>query len=155
MEPMRYYTATITATGLREGEDGGKMCIVIEATTEEGESGTAFLYCTPKAWQYTEEKLTKLGWDPQRNGLRFEELNGEGSPLIGQPCRLRMKEEEYNGETKRKYDIFGGGFVERMEPAKASSFAARLRSSIMAGGAVMPPNGHDAPPPDDLDDIPF
>lgn len=151
MEPMKYYPATITATGMQGGDDKTKA-IVIEAQTEDGETGTAFLYCSPKAWPYTEEKLAKLGWDPAKNGYRFEELNGDSSPLIGAPCRMRMKEEEYNGKMTRKYDIFGGGFIERMEPAAAQSFAAQLRAEVLGGG-----NGgsmSDALPPPD-DDIPF
>lgn len=154
MEPMKYYPATVSATGLKGGEDGKKMCIVVEAQTEDGETGTAFLYCSPKAWPYTEERLAGLGWDPAKNGYRFEELNGESSPIIGAPCRLRMKIEMYEGKEQRRFDIFTGGLIERMEPAAAQSFAARLRAEVLGGGGGMPPNGHDAPPPPD-DDIPF
>lgn len=137
MEPMKYYNATVTATGLNEKE-GKSMAIAIEAQTEEGDTGTAFLYCSDKAWPYTEEKLAALGWDPAANGYRFEELNGAASPLIGAPCRMRMKEEEYNGEIKKKFDIFAGGPVRTLEQAEARSFGDRLRAQVLGGAAPAP-----------------
>lgn len=133
MEPMKYYNATVTATGLNEKE-GKSMAIVIEAQTEDGETGTAYLYCSDKAWPYTEEKLSALGWDPAQNGYRFEELNGDGSPLIGAPCRMRMKLEMYEGKEQRKYDIFAGGPVRTLDQSEARSFGDRLRAQVLGGG---------------------
>ena len=133
-----YYDGTVVATGVVDGdaEKGTADSISVEVELTTGTHVTSFFSCSDRAWPYTEEKLTKLGWDATARGFRFEELNGDSSPLIGVPCRVRLKTEEYMGKTRQKADVFppGGGGVKTREPGEAASFADRLRRRILGGG---------------------
>jgi hypothetical protein len=127
-----------------------------------GNTITAYLFLTDKAWPYTEEKLTTLGWEPIKRGYRFEELNLDPSPIVGSYVEIVNDEETYNGKTrvKVKYINPTGGRIERMEPAQAMAFADKLRQRILKGAPAPAPAAKQErfgtevrPPPDD--DIPF
>lgn len=153
-----YYDGKIVATGFSGGDEGKAEAIVIESEiTETGDRFRSYLYCSERAWPYTEEKLAKLGWDATAHGFRFEELNGDDSPLIGAPCTVRLKSEEYDGKMRQKADVFapGGGGVKRLESGEAASFADRLRRRILGGGGGLSeaPRANGAAAAQD--DIPF
>ena len=60
---------------------------------------TIRLFSSSKAWPYTKEKLQNLGFD----GDDFP------SELYEQGLRLNCNHETYEGETKERWDIPGGG----------------------------------------------
>ena len=124
------HDVTITATALVE--KNGEVQINVSMLQEEtNDTITAYLHTTEKSWPHTEKKLRACGWDAVENGYRFEELNAEPSPLVGNRVNITVDAETWEGQTRNKVGFINPiGGVERMEPAEAQSFAAQLRARI-------------------------
>lgn len=151
----------VQATGLTE-KNGNLQINVGFVQPETGDTITAYLHTTDKAWPYTEEKLRNMGWDPVVYGYRFEDLNMDPSPMQGFKAQIVVEAETYEGKTRHKVKFINapGGGIQRLEPAEAQSFAAKLRARLTGqshlaparpprggGGAMQAPAGED--------DIPF
>lgn len=135
------YDVTVTGSALGESKENKTPQIIIEFEDHEGARICAYLFLSDNAWQYTEEKLRTLGWDPQRNGLRFEELNADPSPIVGHKVQIVLNEDTYNGKRSLKVAYInppGGGIRERMPAAEAKSFADRLRKRLANYGGPPP-----------------
>jgi hypothetical protein len=135
------HEVVVTTTGLQEKENG--LTITVGFEDVDGNTITAYLYTSEKAWPYTEKKLQTLGWDPLQNGFRFEELNTEPSPIAGKAVQIVVADEEYDGKLRSKVQFINppGGGVERLAPEEAKSVAARLRARLTGSGtakAAMP-----------------
>lgn len=159
----------VTATALAETKNGTGQ-IVVGFEDNEGNSISAYLFTSDKAWEYTAEKLKVLGWDPVANGYRFEDLNLDPSPIAGNEVDIVTEEEQFEGKWRMKVKWINapGLGVERMQPAQASSFAETLRARLLRGATATAgtPRGNysrrgngsprypDSVPPTD-EDVPF
>lgn len=98
---------------------------------------TVFMYLSDAAWPYTSEKLQKLGF------------NGDfDNPTISQQqVSLELTHESYNGQTKERWSIAGGGSFEA-EPA-GNDVTRRLNALWKNdnGGPKAKPAGRQAAPP--------
>jgi len=122
----------VSETGLVKTQKGD-MQIVVKFENAEGDSITAYLATSEAAWPYTQDKLANMGWDPVSNGFRVEDLNESPSPIHGNQCQIVVKEEEFEGKTRKKVSFInppGGMPIERMESSEAQRFAAQLRSRL-------------------------
>ena len=149
----------VVATALSE-EAGKADTILVQFVDEHGDGITAYLFCSEKAWPYTEEKLQTLGWDAMARGYRFEELNDDPSPLLGHKAQIVVEAETFEGKTRSKVRFINraGGHIERMAPSEANTFAKRLRDRILKGTVTSTntaPTKPRAAAPADTDDIPF
>lgn len=158
-----YRDVEVSATGLTE-KNGSMQINVQFLEPETGDTITAYLFTTDKAWPYTEEKLRNIGWDPVSYSYQFEDLNQDPSPLRGNKANILVESETYNGEARNKVKFINapGGGMKRMEDAEAVDFAAKLRARLTGqsysapaqtrrpggGGTMQAPSGAD-------DDIPF
>lgn len=127
----------VTATALAETKTGVGQ-IVVGFEDGDGNTISAYLFTSDRAWEYTAEKLKTLGWDPRENGYRFEDLNTEPSPIAGNEVDIVTEEEEYEGKRRMKVKWINapGLGVERMQPAEAASFADKLRRRLLNGGGA-------------------
>jgi hypothetical protein len=124
----------VLSTALSISQKSGAQQIVVQFENDQQDTITAYLSCSDAAWQYTEEKLRAIGWNPVDHGYRFEELNQEPSPCAGNQCQITIQQEEYEGRKRLKVGFInppGGLPVERMEQAEAQAFAAQLRARLL------------------------
>lgn len=144
----------VVSTQLGTSGADQKQQIEVTFMDPEGDTITAYLFCTDAAWPYTAEKLGKMGWDPEARGYAFEELNEDPSPLRGWRGDIVCKSETYNGEAKLKVQFINAlgetGGRERMNPGAAADFASRLRAKLGVSGRVSKGSR-----PRPADDIPF
>ena len=130
------YAVQIKQTALNESKNTKAMQITVTfADVVNGDTITAYLPTSEKAWPYTEEKLRACGWDPAANGYRFEELNDDPSPIAGNDVEIVVDLETWDNKTEPRVkfiNVPGGGF-KRMESSEASSFADRLRRQLGVG----------------------
>lgn len=147
------FDVKVVRTGLGEAGEGKNPQIIVQFEDEEGNTISAYLFCTEKAWPYTEEKLQNMGWDPVQHGYRFEELNEDPSPIAGNAAEIVTDEETYDGKTRTKVKFINppGGRIERMEAGEAQAFAAKLRQRLLGGNSQQA----DQPPPPSDEDVPF
>lgn len=130
----------VTATALAETKTGVGQ-IVVGFEDSDGNTISAYLFTSDKAWEYTAEKLKTLGWDPRENGYMFEELNADPSPIAGNEVDIVTEEEEYEGKRRMKVKWINapGLGVERMQPAEAATFAMTLRNRLLRGSTTAGP----------------
>lgn len=163
------YFGTIKKAVTSQSSKGNpQMCITFDVTDfgvgEGWESirpieRTIFLSLTDGAWEYTERKLTNLGFNGNFDAPVFTE----------ESANLEMKVEEYQGKMKEKWDIAGGSFeatpasadVTRNLNAKWKAKAAPVASAKPKGKPNAPPAqkpvtaGTTTERPGSDDDIPF
>ncbi len=156
----RHDVSVVRSALAESGEHKDTPQIIVQFQDLNNDTITAYLFCTEKAWPYTAEKLCTLGWDPVKRGYRFEELNADPSPIVGNFVEIVVDEEEYEGKKRNKVKFINptGGRIERMEPAAAVSFAERLRRRILQGASAPIGERFDnrvSPPPAADEDIPF
>lgn len=156
------HDAKVIRTGLTDDSDNKTPSVVVQFENAAGDTISAYLFLSDRAWPFTQEKLETLGWDAVKQGYRFEEFNDDPSPVVGKFAEIVVDEETYEGKTRNKIKFINpiGGRIERMEPQKAQAFASRLRSRLLnASGAVQVPAGQRSQRPagsqPDTDDIPF
>ena len=161
------YTVRVTTTALGESKQKASPQIIVGfADVVNGDTITAYLSCSEKAWQYTEEKLRNMGWDAAANGYRFEELNADPSPIAGNEVEIVVDLETYDNKTEARVKFINvpGGGIKRMDDGEASTFADRLRKQLGVSGSSsgrrLPrqTNSRSAAPaaePAPEDDIPF
>jgi hypothetical protein len=112
----------------------GTPCIDIEVQIENGETVTVHLYTSPDSVKYSMEKLARLGY------------NGVGDPctqVIGKPCRLSIKIEEYPAgsgkEGAPKYDFVRNDFAPKeVTGDEKSSMIAALEAAARDAGSFPP-----------------
>lgn len=149
---------TVVGSALGTSKNGSDQ-IIVTFRNAAGATISAYLSCSERAWPYTAEKLTTLGWDPQKNGYAFEALNADQSPIAGNEVQIVVNEEWYENRAVAKVAFInpcGGGPRERMDPHTAAAFGARLRARLrgQAGAGGARKADEPGPPPDD-DHIPF
>jgi hypothetical protein len=131
----------VTGSALVEKEGGDPTVqVYVQDTENADEIGTLYLSTSEAAWEWTEKKLTVLGWEPKANDYRFDYLNAEGeeNPLRGAEFDANVSERTYMGNDNKertgiRIDFVSlGGFAERMPPEKATAFAKQLRQRLIA-----------------------
>lgn len=158
------HDARVIRTGLIDDSEGKTPAVSVQFENATGDTITAYLFLSEKAWEYTQEKLATLGWEAAKQGGRFEQFNDDPSPIVGHDAEIVIEPETFEGKTRNKVKYINpiGGRLERMEPAAAMSFAARLRARLGVGGASapvadrrLPRQASTAKPAPENDDIPF
>ena len=155
--------ATVAALSLGKTSTG-KTQLAITFETTQGKL-TVYKYFTDAAMPYTEADLRTLGWDPQENGWRVDDLL-ESQEIVGNVCNLVCGYEDYNGKQTLKVKFIndvngGGGMNEKLSPDDAKAFTNSLRQQLgVTGGAKRKAAPKAKPParaaaPVDADDIPF
>lgn len=139
MREQGRYQGNITASVFAAAKNTGSPQFVIECevfTLDGTPSGTAKVYlsCSDKAWDYTEPKLKRLGFNGDFEKPEFS--NGQG-------INLTCKHEEYQGKQQEKWDL-GGGMPQPAGADVTKTFAARWKST---NGAAPKPAGRPTPPP--------
>lgn len=114
-----YYTGTISECVFAEGK-GGNVEVVLKFDLGDNTFRTVFLYTTDAAWPYTREKLERLGWNGNTESPEFS--NGEN-------VELACKHEDYQGETREKWDLAPG-----MKAAAPADKRKRLEALWRAKG---------------------
>lgn len=97
---------------------------------------TVFLSCTDAAWPYTEEKLDKLGFNGDFDNPAFTETEAD----------LECKIETYEGKTKDKWDLAGGGSFEPEPAPKDVTRQLGAKWKATRQPAAKPPAGRPKPP---------
>lgn len=87
---------------------------------------TINLYLSDNAWPFTKEKLERLGF----NGSFDDESMDFGDEPKTKGVELYVKHDEYDGKTREKWDLTGGGGFEHTPPAKdvTRKYAAKWRA---------------------------
>jgi hypothetical protein len=125
------------------------MCITFDVTHILGTSGewepagspaerTVFLYMTDASWPYTEEKLTALGFNGSFDDPKFSKEESE----------LRCTIKTYQGKSKEKWDIGGGGSFEAKPASKdvTRQLNAKWKAKTKAPSTTPKPPGKPAAP---------
>lgn len=129
-----------TALIEREGKDPN-VELYVQDVENPDEIGTIYLGTGDAAWEWTEKKLTHLGWAPKANDYRFDYLNpeeGEKGPLHGVEFDVDVQSKPYTGQDGKERDgiqinfVGLGGFSERMSAEKAAAFSKQLRARLIA-----------------------
>lgn len=139
------HEVTIQRTACGGGGQKAPYIAVLFADSK-GDTITGYFFLTGGAWQYTEEKLRTMGWDPAEHGNRFEELNTEPSPIKGNAVEIVNKEETFNGKPAVKVNYVNppGGRVERMDSSEARAWAEQVRQDLglrSEGGGLVAADG--------------
>ncbi len=132
--PGTYEDVEITGSALTKGKSTDDPVVEVYFLVE-GEPMTAWLYTTPKAWEWTEKKLRACGFDPAEHQFNLVALNldGDANPIKGNRTRIVVREEEYEGKIRPKIAFIGdfdGG--EKMPDAEAVQFTQALRQRLLA-----------------------
>jgi hypothetical protein len=131
------HVGEVIATGLKKASTGNVQ-VLIQFRDEEGNTITAYLATTDKAWEWTEKKLIACGWVPADNDYDLTKLNDIDCPVIGmKEIPFSVVEDTYEGKTNHKVDFIGEGGVginERMSGDEVKIFAAQLRTRLHAKG---------------------
>lgn len=128
----------VVATGLRKAKTGNVQ-VLIQFRDEEGNSITAYLATTEKAWPYTEQKLEACGFVMADNDNDLTKLNEPNNAIIGMkeiPFVVEQ-EKDLEGVMRNKVSWIGEGAVgisERMSIDETKVFAAQLRARLVAKG---------------------
>lgn len=128
---------------------------------------SVYLYLSDAALDMTTDVLTHLGYD--KESLRFLDPARDGYfNFAGKRCDLWCKIEEYNGDTKEKWQVsmplnrdvtpiddkelrrLDALFGKAIKTRKPSPAAPEPAAPVAAGAVT-----HQAPPPPTGDDIPF
>lgn len=115
--PAGLYHSTLKKGVTSKAKSGNpQMCLTFEVTHSWNGEGwddmmrpierSVFLSLTDAAWPYSEEKLTRLGFNGNFESPDFTETEAD----------LECKIESYQGKDKEKWDLAGGGSFEP-EPA--------------------------------------
>lgn len=153
------HEVTVKSTALANSSKGN-LQIVVEFENDAHDTISAFLATTEAAWQYTEEKLRTLGWDPAANGYRFEDLNNDPSPIALNQVQIVVDEEVYDGKRVKKVKFInqpGGKVLERLAETEATYFASLLRQRLTGSTrpGVAPPARQAQAAKRNDDEIPF
>lgn len=151
-----YPGVEIISSALQPGKGDDDPVIVLGfMDIQTQESINAYLYTTEKAWPYTRKKLEACGFNVADYDGDLSVLNGSDSPVVGKSVRLVVDEQEYEGKLRPKVVTIGDDvFAERMDPAAATEFTAKLRARLMTTGELKPttskkpaprPAGNDKP----------
>ena len=155
MPEVGEHVATITECKMAmTGGDVAKEQLALKWKFESGATMWSFnFFSSNKAFEITGKALKAIGWDPDKNGWRLNEINGT-DVLVGKQATVVLEDEEYNGKSVRKIrwinDLNGGGPARVMSPEDTSRFVASLQQR--AGSAAAP--FHDPKPVSDVD-VPF
>ena len=125
--------------------DGGheQLCITFKTIEEKPETVSYYqMFETDTNIDFARKALSALGWDPDANGWKIEELH-QTAKLVGKECSIAIAEEEYEDRSgnwkksrKVKYvNAGGGGLKNVMSSQDAKTFGSRLRARLMGGGA--------------------
>ena len=141
-------------TGSAFGLTGtGKDQLAIGFRCEDGEEITYYqMFESDGQVKYAERVLQTLGWDPLAHGWSVELLH-DSPALIGREVSLVIINDEYDGKLKRKVQFVnepgsGLGLRNKLTPAEAASFGARLRARLGISGTIAaPPVVRPAPTP--------
>lgn len=171
MIPVGKYKARATEGGLgltKGGREQVAVAMSIVDGDQAGNSLTWFGHFTPDTTSRTLESLRHLGWKSDD----LSDLDG----ILDNEVEIVVEHDVYNGKTSAKIawvNRLGTGLAlkERLDPAAAKAFAARMRGEVVAhnakakaaGGATpkhqersaAPRNGQQRPPFDSDDDVPF
>lgn len=120
----------------------------------DGWEGVWFGYCSPKAWENTIEQLRACGFEG-------DDVDQANSQDLGQPVRIVIEHEEYDGKTYARVGYIvesgSGALIESLEPLKPEemrNFAAEMKARMTGSGpAALPSSGRSGgdPGPSDAD----
>lgn len=139
----------ITFTVAHRAADGDWQKLPADA------KATVWLYLSENAWPYTEGKLKQLGFNGDFADPKF------GDHTIADGVQLQCKHEEYEGKTKDKWELFGGGGPSKADQSLTQILSARWKQNngSKPAGKPLPPKRAAAPSPAPQDlkpaDIPF
>lgn len=117
---VRYLPGTVgSVTPCLIGKEGSeKPVIVAEVTTAEG-THEVYLYLSQGALPYTVEKCRAMGL-PEGRSLTY--LDENPNALQGNPVQVKLYEEQYEGEWRKKADIAQKRAAKKMDPKQLSAF---------------------------------
>lgn len=115
-------------THVADGTDWAELPVPIERTV--------FLYLSDKAWEYSKKELERLGFNGDFANPDFAEKRVD----------LEAYNDTYNGQTKLKWKLAGGGGSFVAEPAD-SSVTRRLNALWKSEAPKAKPAGRPNPPP--------
>jgi len=148
MQKGHHAPVWVTGSVLSKSSQGNGQ-VVVSFRNEAGETIDAYLSCTDAAWQYTEQKLKTLGWDPAENDFDLRPLNaGEESPITGSETEINVIEDSYNGKTSLKVGWIGPRAGAAALPEdEMDAFAAELRKRLIASKGAPKPAARPAAKP--------
>mgnify|MGYP000270049554 CR=1 FL=1 len=96
---------------------------------------TLYLPLGGKAWEYTQKKLSKLGFQGDFESPAFV------GPAVDTGVSLDMVHETYQNKEKERWDLSGGGAVEKASKDVTRQLNSRWRSEVGSGetAAKAPP----------------
>jgi len=108
---------------------------------------TVFLYLTEKSIERTIDELRSLGFDKDSFKFLLPETPGYVN-LNGVECALQCRHETYQGKTKDKWSIAGGGGpnIKALDTAGVRQLDALYGKALKAKPAAKPTNGAKPPP---------
>lgn len=153
MQKGHHAPVWVTGSVLSKSSKGNGQ-VVVSFRNEAGESIDAYLACTEAAWQYTEQKLKALGWDPAENDFDLRPLNaGAASPIVGNETGIEVIEDSYvteSGETKKTPKVGWIGSrtgAAGLPESEMDVFAAELRKRLIAAKGAPKPSARPAAKP--------
>lgn len=160
MLPANTYIARATGNGGLGETEGGKEQVVIEFKIEDNESPqngqliSWYGYFTDKTIERTHESLTACGFQGGLEDLASpDRLKACG--VTKKQVRIVVDHETYQDKTTAKVkwvnSMEGTGIKKALDPAKAASFAAKMKGAWVnlnksANGGGMPFPSDDRPP---------
>jgi len=92
-----------TWTRSQSGTTGLKVTVTIVEGTADGEEMTGTVWFSEKSMRMGRAQLKSLGFDVDKNPLK---AIGTNISLVGNECRIQVKDEEYKGERQLKIGFF-------------------------------------------------
>jgi hypothetical protein len=138
--PYIYVSGDITHK--REGEHNAKLDDPIERTM--------FWYASDKSWDFTRERLERVGFNGNMKDPQLDEKSAKG-------LWVECKHETYEGKTRDKWDLPGVGGGGSIDHGTPDAKTIRVLQSMWGDSKT---NDDAPPPPSDgietaEDDIPF
>ena len=128
-----------------EQGDKGTLQIVLDLNLKVSDTETrrvqTFLFFSKDSMSYSFERLIKLGWKAGKaaktNGELIQAL-GNLDGITDNEVEIDERTEEYQGKSRKKYEIVSGGRVVVEKPVEKNAFLARLgaiaNEQVGAGG---------------------
>ena len=141
------YVGTVVATQLVELGQNRTPALKVRVDVE-GEVVEPVVWITPKALGMARQALKAIGFDI--DGRNIEELDENPKALAGNPCPVRVVEDDYGGKLRKKAEIITSTAARIAKP-RMDAITRALRDAASdetkAKNAASPPPAAPATPP--------